>query len=55
MYRLSGEIPEELCELTNITELNLQNNEFTGPVPGGIGNLTQLTELNLSSNHLSGT
>ena len=53
-YGLSGEIPEEICNLSNLTFLWLDANELTGEIPACIGNLTNLTNLNLSGNFLSG-
>ena len=33
---LTGEVPSQLAELTNLESLSLRNNEFTGPVPSWI-------------------
>ena len=51
---LSGEIPSEIWEMTNLTELRLNNNQLTGEIPPEIGNLTNLIYLNLKWNQLSG-
>ena len=58
---LHGQLPPELGNLTNLTQLNISTNRFTrigryltGPIPPEIGNLTNLTQLNLGSNQLSG-
>ena len=52
--QLTGEIPSEFGNLTNLTFLNLYANELTGEIPSEIGNLTNLTQLGLSYNQLSG-
>ena len=51
---LTGEIPPEIGNLTNLTYLNLRNNQLTGSIPPEIGNLTYLDYLRLSSNQLTG-
>ena len=51
---LSGEIPEELGSLTNLTKLYLQGNQLSGQIPSELGSLTNLTWLVLSGNQLSG-
>ena len=60
-WRLSGEIPAELGDLTNLLELDLSFNELSGAIPGELGSLTPLwflssglQSLDLSSNQLSG-
>ena len=52
--QLSGEIPEELGNLSNLEVLYLANNQFTGEIPAELGNLANLQELNLSGNQLTG-
>ena len=52
---LSGEIPPELGNLSNLTRLNLHANKLTGEIPPELGNLTNLGELGLSDNQLSGS
>jgi len=52
---LSGSIPPEIGNLTQLTVLDLSGNHLSGSIPLEIGNLTQLTELDLSGNHLSGS
>lgn len=42
------------CTGTNITSLDLSNNNLSGPLVREIGLLTTIVELNLSSNNLSG-
>jgi len=51
----TGEIPPEIGNLTNLTYLNLGNNQLTGSIPSEIGNLTNLDYLNLASNQLTGS
>jgi len=51
---LTGEIPSEIGNLTNLTYLFLSSNQLTGSIPPEIGNLTNLTFLSLSSNELTG-
>ena len=53
--QLTGEIPAEIGELTNLTGLLLYDNELTGVIPSEIGNLTNLIYLMLSSNELLGS
>ncbi len=51
---ISGEIPPEIGELTNLTYLVLGLNQLTGSIPPEISNLTNLTHLYLGSNQLMG-
>ena len=43
-----------LGNLTNLDELILSDNEFSGSVPSWLGNLTNLYRLHLHNNQLSG-
>jgi len=49
--QITGEIPSEIGNLTNLETLNLSNTQITGEIPSEIGNLTNLTWLRLSSNN----
>ncbi|GLU19470.1 hypothetical protein SLE2022_357200 [Rubroshorea leprosula] len=46
-----GEIPLEICHLTNILLLDLSSNNLFGPIPWCIGNLTALARKDISSKH----
>ena len=56
--QLSGEIPKELGDLTNLEELNLSFNQLSGEIPAALGNLSNLKKLwlvgNPVGNQLSG-
>ncbi|NMH85961.1 leucine-rich repeat domain-containing protein [Flavivirga algicola] len=52
--QLSGTIPSQLEDLTNLIELNLSNNQLFGSIPSEIGGLLNLTHLYLFDNQLSG-
>ncbi len=51
---LTGEIPGELGDLTNLEYLNLRFNDLSGEIPAELGDLTDLEYLNLRFNDLSG-
>ena len=51
---LTGEIPPEIGNLTNLTYLNISVNQLIGEIPEEIGNLTNLTYLRLNDNQLTG-
>ncbi|XVF57810.1 hypothetical protein PTKIN_Ptkin07bG0012200 [Pterospermum kingtungense] len=51
---LSGDIPQELANLSRLGTLNLSMNHLTGKIPSGIGRLQWLETLDLSRNQLSG-
>ena len=51
---LSGEIPAELGNLSNLTVLWLTENALTGEIPAWLGSLSNLTKLHIGQNDLSG-
>uniref|UniRef100_A0A0E0KV84 non-specific serine/threonine protein kinase n=1 Tax=Oryza punctata TaxID=4537 RepID=A0A0E0KV84_ORYPU len=51
----SGQIPEELRNLTRLTDLNLGQNLLSGPLPSFIGELTNMQKIGLGSNHFNGS
>ena len=52
---LTGSIPPEIGNLTNLERLYLENNQLTGSIPPEIGNLTNQSVLNLENNQLTGS
>ena len=52
--QLSGPIPSELGNLTNLERLSLWGNQLSGPIPSELGNLANLEFLSLRDNQLSG-
>ena len=52
---LTGSIPTQLGNLSELEVLHLNHNKLTGSIPTEIGNLSNLTELWLQSNRLSGS
>ena len=52
--QLTGAIPPEIGNLTNLESLILFNNQLTGSIPSEIGNLTNLESLILYNNQLTG-
>jgi hypothetical protein len=51
---LSGSIPDDIQKLTNLSSLNLEQNEISGAVPAGFAGLSSLEHLDLSDNKFSG-
>ena len=51
---LTGPIPPELGNLSNLQDLSLWGNQLTGPIPPELGNLSNLQWLFLPENQLSG-
>ena len=52
--QLTGQIPLELGDLTNLWHLDLSENQLSGEIPAQLGRLTELIYLDLSLNQLSG-
>ena len=52
--QLSGEIPSQLGNLSNLERLHLHSNQLSGKIPSQLGNLSNLQYLYLHSNQLSG-
>ncbi|WZZ13364.1 hypothetical protein YC2023_106453 [Brassica napus] len=53
--QFTGEIPNSLSLLTNLTVLRLDRNKLTGDIPSSLNNLTRLKELYLADNRLTGS
>ncbi len=53
--KLTGLIPSELGDLSNLINLILDTNQLTGAIPDELGNLTNLRWLWLWSNQLTGS
>ncbi|MBD1911721.1 MULTISPECIES: DUF4347 domain-containing protein [unclassified Leptolyngbya] len=52
---LSGTIPPELGNLSNLTSISFGFNHLSGTIPPELGNLSKLTNLALRGNQLSGS
>ena len=52
--QLTGEIPEQLSQLTHLESLDLSSNQLAGEIPAELGQLTQLESLDVSYNQLTG-
>ncbi|TYJ12033.1 hypothetical protein E1A91_A11G320300v1 [Gossypium mustelinum] len=52
--QLTGQIPEELANLSNLTSLILENNRLSGFLLAALGNLSKIERLHLSSNYFTG-
>ena len=51
---LRGELPPQLGDLSNLTELTLSWNALSGPIPTWLGNLPELRSLDLFINNFTG-
>ncbi|MBR5660209.1 MAG: Ig-like domain-containing protein, partial [Bacteroidales bacterium] len=54
-YMDNAPLSSSIGQLTNLEQLDLNTNNFSGSLPKEIGNLTKLTWLNLSYNSFTGT
>ena len=54
LHGLRGELPDEIAHLTQLTSLNLSDNDLNGPIPPELGQLVNLKSLFLGRNGLSG-
>jgi Leucine-rich repeat (LRR) protein len=52
---LSGSIPSQLGNMSNLEWLNLGNNQLSGSIPSQLGDLSNLYSLWLANNQLSGS
>uniref|UniRef100_A0A7N0R8D6 non-specific serine/threonine protein kinase n=1 Tax=Kalanchoe fedtschenkoi TaxID=63787 RepID=A0A7N0R8D6_KALFE len=52
---ISGHIPAEIGNLTNLIQLGMENNNLTGEIPSSIGSLVNLQRLLIGRNRLQGT
>ena len=53
--QLSGTIPAELGNLSNLQWLSLEGNQLTGSIPPELENLSNITDILLQSNYLTGS
>ena len=53
-YQLTGEIPAELGQLSQLEQLILGGTQLTGPIPTELGQLSDLRRLSLRGNQLTG-
>ena len=52
---LTGSIPEELGNLTKLSELTLHQHEISGTIPAALGNLSKLEKLQLNLTQIGGS
>jgi len=51
---LSGQLPNDICQLANLEILDLSDNNLSGELPDSINNLVTIKTLNLSNNKFNG-
>ncbi|XVF79029.1 hypothetical protein PTKIN_Ptkin14bG0186600 [Pterospermum kingtungense] len=51
---LTGQVPEELADISTLTSLVLEENQLSGPLPPKLGNLPNIEKLHLGSNNFTG-
>ena len=51
--QISGAVPSELGDLSNLNRLYLDNNRISGEFPTALSNLTSLEELSIWDNNLT--
>lgn len=54
LYGLTGSIPLEIFNMTQLLDLRLGQNSLTGPIPTLLGRMTRLTLFEVSYNNLRG-
>ncbi|GJM90851.1 hypothetical protein PR202_ga07171 [Eleusine coracana subsp. coracana] len=52
---MSGHVPEQIGDMSELTYLDLSSNKLAGDIPQGIGRLSNLTRLFLLKNNLNGS
>ncbi len=52
--KLTGTIPEELGNLSQLNYINISNHQLTGSIPATMTEMSELTVVDLSANQLSG-
>ena len=52
--KLTGQLPESICDCRQLQMLRVFNNSMTGPIPSCICDLRKLTDIELSDNEFTG-
>lgn len=53
--KLTGKIPDSICQLIHLNIIDLDHNELEGYIPSDIGLLKKLVTFNVTDNHLNGS